>query len=94
MPQDTAAIQAWLVDYLSRLLKVEPQTIDVQEPFENFGLSSMDAVGLSGELESWLGIQLSPMLVYTYPTIESLAGYLAEESGQAILKHDAQGASR
>jgi phthiocerol/phenolphthiocerol synthesis type-I polyketide synthase C len=80
MPQTPAAIQAWLTDYVSRLIKTEPQTIDVHEPLENFGLSSIDAVSLSGDLESWLGIQLSPMLVYVYPTIEALALYLAEES--------------
>ena len=80
MSQTAAAIQTWLVDYISRILKTEPQSIDVREPLENFGLSSIDAVSLSGDLESWLGVQLSPMVVYVYPTIESLAHYLAEES--------------
>jgi len=34
---------------------------------------------LSGDLEAWLGRELSPSLIYDYPTIESLARHLAEE---------------
>src|SRR5947199_8940441 len=74
------AIQAWLVSQLSEVLGVEPQDIDIQEPFTNYGLTSRDAVGLSGDLEDWLGRELSPTLAYEYPTIESLARHLAGEA--------------
>ena len=73
------AIQDWLVAQLSRVLDVEPQDIDVREPFTSYGLTSLDAVGLSGELEEWLGRSLSPTLAYDYPTIETLARHLAGE---------------
>ncbi|GAC1343814.1 MAG: type I polyketide synthase [Ktedonobacteraceae bacterium] len=73
------AIQAWLVFQLSEVLEVEPQNIDIREPFTNYGLTSRDAVSLSGDLEDWLGRELSPTLAYEYPTIESLARHLAGE---------------
>lgn len=73
------AIQDWLVAQLSRVLQVEPQAIDIREPFTNYGLTSVDAVGLSGDLEEWLGLSLSPTLAYDYPTIETLARHLAGE---------------
>src|SRR5438477_10030566 len=73
------AIQAWLVSQLSEVLGVEPQDIDILEPFTNYGLTSRDAVSLSGDLEDWLGRELSPTLAYEYPTIESLARHLARE---------------
>src|SRR6266568_1180805 len=76
----TKAIQDWLVTQLSRLLEVEPQDLDIREPFTNYGLRSVDAVGLSGDLEDWLDRRLSPTLAYDYPTIESLARHLAGES--------------
>src|SRR6266571_5685427 len=72
-------IQDWLVTQLSRVLEVEPQDIDIHEPFTNYGLTSVDAVGLSGDLEEWLGLSLSPTLAYDYPTIETLARHLAGE---------------
>src|SRR5437588_5103155 len=81
-------IQSWLVSQLSQVLQVEPQGIDIREPFTSYGLTSRDAVGLSGDLEDWLGRGLSPTLAYEYPTIESLAKHLAGEPG--ILELDAR----
>ncbi len=78
-PPTAKAIQAWLVSRLSQVLQVEPQDIDIHEPFTNYGLTSVDAVGLSGDLEDWLKRQFSPTLAYEYPTIETLARHLAGE---------------
>ena len=41
-----------------------------------FGLDSAAAVGITGELEQWLGRRLSPTLVYSYPTIATLAHHI------------------
>ncbi len=71
------AIREWLVAQLSHVLGVEPQDIDIREPFANYGLTSVDAVSLSGDLEEWLELSLSPTLAYEYPTIETLARHLA-----------------
>src|SRR5881227_4317688 len=73
------SISAWLVARLAEVLGVSPQDIDIREPFTNYGLTSRDAVGLSGDLEEWLGLRLSPTLAYEYPNIEALARHLAGE---------------
>src|ERR1700675_366548 len=70
-------IQAWLIAKLSERLEIEPGEIDAGELFASYGLGSTEAVSLTGELAEWLGRKLSPALVYEYPTIESLARYLA-----------------
>src|SRR5438876_4196832 len=75
-------IHTWLVTKLAELTFVEPEAIDIYEPFANYGLGSADAVGLSGELEDWLERELSPTLVFEYPCIAVLASYLA--NGEAI----------
>ena len=75
---DAEAIQAWLVSKLSERLGIEPQEIDIREPFASYGLGSTEAVSLAGELADWLGRKLSPALAYEYPTIETLARHLAE----------------
>jgi len=71
-------IQSWLVARLSELLEIESHEIDVREPFASYGMGSAELVSLSGELEEWLGRELSPDLAYECPTIETLARYLAE----------------
>ncbi len=74
-----AEIQAWIVSYLAELLEVDPDEVDVTIPFDRYGLDSSAAVGLSGDLEDWLGREVDPTLLYDYPTIEALVRHLAEE---------------
>ncbi|HWE36277.1 MAG TPA: beta-ketoacyl synthase N-terminal-like domain-containing protein, partial [Isosphaeraceae bacterium] len=61
-------------------LGVAPADIDHRATFSSFGLGSLQAVSLAGDLESWLGRPLSATLAYEHPTIESLAQHLAGES--------------
>ena len=70
-------IQDWLITYLAELLQVAPDSIDIRKPFSNYGLSSLDAVTLSGELEELVSGRLSPTLAYEYPNILTLSAYLA-----------------
>ncbi|WP_372365776.1 acyl carrier protein [Candidatus Uabimicrobium sp. HlEnr_7] len=72
-------IEEWLVKKVAELTQTPEEEIDAEEPFADYGMSSMDAVNLSGELEEWLGIRLSPTLVFDYPTIDQMAQYLSEE---------------
>jgi acyl carrier protein len=73
-----AEIQTWMVSYLADLLEIDPDDVDVASPFDQYGLDSAVAVGMTGDLEDWLGSQLDPTLLYDYPTIESLSHHLAE----------------
>jgi acyl carrier protein len=70
-------IQAWIVDYVAKLLEVNPADVDVSIPFDRYGLDSAAAVGMTGELEDWLGHEMDPTLLYDYPTIESLVQHLS-----------------
>ncbi len=69
--------QDWLVSQLSELIGVAPQQIDVREPFAAYGLTSREAICLSGDLCDWLGREISPTIVYNFPDIASLAEHLA-----------------
>ena len=46
-------------------------------PFDRYGLDSSAAVGMTGDLEDWLGKEVEPILLYDYPTIETLARHLS-----------------
>ncbi len=69
-------IQSWLTTHISERLGIVPAEVDIHEPFASYGLSSRDAVGLTGDLEDWLHVQLSPTLVWEFPNIEHLARHL------------------
>ena len=77
--QSVDVIKNWLVSEIGELLSVDARDLSVHEPLGNYGLSSMTGVILSGNIEEWLDIKLDPVVAWDYPTIELLAGYLAEE---------------
>jgi len=72
-------IQAWLISYLVELLEIDPKQVDVTVSFARYGLDSATAIGLTGDLEDWLGYELAPTILYDYPTVETLASHLAEK---------------
>jgi acyl carrier protein len=74
------SIESWLVSKISALSGIRYEDIDTGEAFSYYGLDSVAAVSLSGELQDWLGRRLSPTLVYDYPTIDSLARHLSSVS--------------
>ncbi len=69
-------IQSWLQAKVAGLLNINPDQLDVGQPFARYGLDSIRAVTLAGELEAWLGISIPPTVAYDYPNIRSLARYL------------------
>ncbi len=75
----TAEIQAWIVSYLAELLDIDPDEVNVTIPFDQYGLDSSAAVGMTGDLEEWIERKIDPTLLYDYPTIEGLAQHLGEE---------------
>jgi len=79
-PPTAEDIQLWLVSKVAELVAVDPDEIDIAEPFARFGLDSIAAAGLSGDLEDWLNRRLPPTLIWDYPTIELLAQHLADDS--------------
>ena len=93
-----AEVAHWLIEHIARRAAIPAHQVDIRAPFSAYGLGSIDAVQLSGDLQAWLGGELAPTLVYDFPTIELLARHLtgsAEEAapgrsepGRAALRAD------
>lgn len=79
-PLTAKAIRTWLVTQVSQELGVNADEIDIQAPLDSYGLNSAQALGLLNKTEQMLGFQVSPVLLWHYPTIETLSERLAEES--------------
>ena len=77
-----AAIRDWCVEYLARTLDLADQTTDTETTFARMGLDSANSVFLIVELEDWLGLELTPDLLFEHPTIGELARHLAARAGQ------------
>jgi acyl carrier protein len=70
-------ISKWIKSYLADILEVEPEKIDENYEFERFGINSSAAVSLVGDLEEWLGFELSPSLFFEFNTIAQVSAHLA-----------------
>jgi len=75
-PQDIAE---WLTGRVASALAVEPDRIDPERPLADYGLDSVYALSLCGEIEDCLGFVVEPTLAWDYPTVTAMAGYLATE---------------
>jgi acyl carrier protein len=71
-------IQNWLVKQLSDQLSLDAKTINVAEPLTRYGLDSIDAVTMVGDLEDWVGQELPSTLFWDHSTIEKATLYLVE----------------
>lgn len=68
-----------ITEVMAEQLDVPPTSIDITMPFQYFNQDSVKALVTLKELEALLGRELSPTLVWNYPTIQELANHLATE---------------
>jgi acyl carrier protein len=76
-PHDLDSLRAVLVDMLARELRMPASSVSTDKPLTQYGLDSMAAVAVSGDLEELLDVELPSTLLWDCPTIEHLASFLA-----------------
>ena len=70
-------LAAWITGWIVRELRLSPTQVAVERLFTSYGMDSVHAMMLVGDLEQHLARRLSPTLAWEYPTVEKLAEYLA-----------------
>jgi acyl carrier protein len=73
----SAQIQTWLTDRVACYVEREPDDIDVDAPLASYGLDSVYAFALCGDIEDEFHLPVEPTLVWDFGTIAAVAGYLA-----------------
>ncbi|MFT7021198.1 MAG: polyketide synthase 13 [Rhodococcus sp. (in: high G+C Gram-positive bacteria)] len=73
-----AQLRQWLRNWVADATGQPADQISDDRPMEEFGLSSRDAVALSGEIEELVGVTLTATVAYQHPTIASLATRIIE----------------
>ena len=76
--QKAALIQDHVRQIAARVIRLkDPVKIDARQPLSELGLDSLMAVELRNLLEKSTGAALAATVLFDYPTIEALSGYLA-----------------
>lgn len=76
-------IQGWLVQRVADYTDRAAHQVDPTMPLAELGMDSVSAVNLCGEIEDRWSLDIDPTLVFDYPTIADIAGYLAAECAVA-----------
>jgi len=71
-------VTAVLLDFLSKALDIGAASIDVREPFSDYGLDSILGVGFVKNINDALGLSLNTAIIYDYTSVERLAAHLVE----------------
>ncbi|BAU65295.1 hypothetical protein STA3757_26760 [Stanieria sp. NIES-3757] len=85
-------IQNWLIKQLAEQLSLDSATISITEPLTRYGLDSIDAVTMVGDIEDVLDVELPSTLFWDYPTIEKSSQFLAQNYDLSNLNNKADDA--
>ncbi|MDN3022224.1 acyl carrier protein [Streptomyces sp. S.PB5] len=66
----------WLAQRVAEYLRTPPSEIDPAVPLAQYGLDSVAALSLCGDVEDAFGVQIDPTAAWDYPTVRALAGHL------------------
>ncbi len=73
---DVLSFKEWLKGRVAYHTKVSPSNIDEAQPLAGYGLDSVMASALSGEIEILLGKKVPPTVFYDHPSIKEITGHL------------------
>ena len=82
-PLTETAIRQWLVNRIAEIAQVPQDQVDVDRPFAEFGLDSLQLFEISGDLEKFLGQKVSEIVAWDYPTVAKLSRYLSAPESEA-----------
>ncbi|WP_443056471.1 acyl carrier protein [Streptomyces sp. MUM 178J] len=80
---DTRYFRNWLITRLSEYLQRPAEEIGSRTPFAEYGLDSVAALSLYGDIEEEFGLYLEPTVAWDHPTADELARHLRDEFAKA-----------
>ncbi|MGW1023369.1 acyl carrier protein [Streptomyces sp. NPDC002577] len=73
------SLTAWLTDRVAEYLRRPASDIDPGVPLAEYGLDSVAALSLCGDVEDHFGLPVDPTAAWDFPTVRALAGHLLTE---------------
>ena len=67
-----AELGSWLTERVATYLQRNPDEIDADVPLSDYGLDSVYALTLSGDIEDRLSIPVEPSILWDNPSIRAL----------------------
>ncbi|MGW7264954.1 acyl carrier protein [Streptomyces sp. NPDC054842] len=74
---DVVGLEAWLTERVAFHLHRAPHDIDPDTPLADYGIDSVAAISICGEIEEHHQLAVAPTIAYDYPTVHAIADHLA-----------------
>lgn len=74
-------LEEWLTDRVAFHLHRSAEEIDPTTPLADYGIDSVAAIGICGEIEARYQLPVSPTIAYDFPTVRAISTHLAERLG-------------
>ncbi|AXT59083.1 acyl carrier protein [Aquimarina sp. AD10] len=72
-------MENWLINKVAEHLSMDSEKISVHEELVLYGLDSMSAIMISGDIEEKLNIELPSTTLWDYPTIDAIMSFLKDK---------------
>lgn len=72
-----AELRTWIIDRVAYYIEREPADIDAEAPLAGYGLDSVYAFAICGDIEDEFCLPVEPTSVWDHGTITALADHLA-----------------
>lgn len=75
-------LRSWLRTRVAHYVQLDAADIDTTATLTTYGLDSVYALTLCGDIEDHLGVVLEPTVAWDHPTIDALTRHLEETLAQ------------
>lgn len=76
------SVEDWITNYMADLLDVPATAVDLNRPFDQYGLDSAATVAFASDLGRWLEVKLDTKIMFEYDTIRAVTDHLRSALGK------------
>lgn len=71
-----ATVESWITAYMADVLDMPATEVDLNRPFDQYGLDSAATVAFASDLGRWLGTKLDTKIMFEFDTIRAVSDHL------------------
>lgn len=76
LERNNTELEGWLIAKIATYVKLPRELIQPDKALTDYGLDSVYALTLVGDIEDHLSLQLNPTLMWDFPTVHALTAEL------------------
>ncbi len=92
MKKDNAELHQWTIEKVAEYCHLSPAEIDPNESFTSYGMDSVYALALIGDLEDRLGHPIDATAIWDHPSVNKLVTFVQSLEKSSKANSETEGA--